>query len=184
MTSGGGSNNGGTIFEIGTDGSGYEVMHSFIGGSSDGFAPYEYSGLTILGSTLYGITSDGGSSNEGTLFSINTDGSAFALLHSFAGGSSDGAYPVGDLTLIGSTLYGTTPNGGSSNYGVIFSETVPEPSTFALLGFGFVCLVGFGLRWQRISRTMARPDAQDDGPALLAFPSQSSRQVKATRRAA
>ena len=147
MTSGGGSNNGGTIFKIGTDGSGYEVLHSFIGGSSDGFEPYEYSGLTILGSTLYGITFNGGSNNKGTLFSINTDGSDFGLLHSFAGGSDDGAYPVSDLTLIGSTLYGTAVNGGSSNYGVIYSLTVPEPSTLVLFGIAVVSLIGFG--WRR-----------------------------------
>ena len=41
----------------------------------------------------YGMTSDGGASNRGTVFKLNTDGTGFALVHSFAGGTADGHPP-------------------------------------------------------------------------------------------
>jgi uncharacterized repeat protein (TIGR03803 family) len=74
--------------------------------------------------TTYG----GGSSATGTVFRVNTDGSGYNNLHSFAGGASDGSLPLGALTLVGSTLYGMTELGGSSGLGVIFSLTLPPPS--------------------------------------------------------
>jgi uncharacterized repeat protein (TIGR03803 family) len=94
MTFGGGNGSGdgnGTIFKIGMNGSGYSVLHSFAGGSGDGQWPY--GGLVLSGSMLYGMTYVGGSNNTGTLFKIGTDGGGFSVLHSFAGGSSDGAHP-------------------------------------------------------------------------------------------
>jgi uncharacterized repeat protein (TIGR03803 family) len=71
----------------------------------------------------------------GTIFQIGTDGTGYAVLHSFAGGANDGSRPQGDLTLIGSTLYGMTVAGGSSDLGTVFSlpVSVPEPSAFALV---------------------------------------------------
>jgi len=36
--------------------------------------------LLLSGSTLYGITQNGGSLGNGTIFKINTDGSGFAVL--------------------------------------------------------------------------------------------------------
>ena len=54
------------------------------------------------------MTYSGGSDHEGTIFKIGTDGSGFALLHSFAGGASDGEDPYGSLIQDGSTLYGMT----------------------------------------------------------------------------
>ncbi len=118
-TGGGGSANQGTVFSIGTDGSGFNVLHSFTGGTSDGASPQ--TGLTLVGSTLFGTTSQGGSANDGTVFSIDTDGSGFDVAHSFAGGTIDGSRPVAGLTLVGSTLYGTTRVGGSANDGTVFS---------------------------------------------------------------
>jgi len=67
------------------------------------------------------MTPGGGDSDYGVIFSIGTDGSAFTLLHEFAGGPDDGLLPRGSLTLSGSTLYGMTWRGGDSNNGVIFS---------------------------------------------------------------
>jgi uncharacterized repeat protein (TIGR03803 family) len=116
MTAGGGSSDGGTIFKINTDGSGYTNLHSFVGGASDGSQPR--GSLALSGSTLYGMTYQGGSSNWGTIFKINTDGSGYTNLHSFVGGDSDGREPWGSLTLSGSTLYGMTMYGGG--VGTIF----------------------------------------------------------------
>ena len=141
MTVGGGSSGPGAIFRMNTDGSGYSLLHSFTGGFSDG--PYPLGSLTLSGSTLYGMTTAGGSSGRGALFSIGTDGSGFVLLESFTGAPTDGASPqYSDLTLSanGSTLYGMTSAGGTPNKGVVFSRAVPEPGTFALLALGTLLL--------------------------------------------
>lgn len=114
----GGSSGTGTIFSIDVDGTGFTILHSFAGGASDG--SYPKGSLIQSGTTLYGMTLSGGSSGIGTIFKIETNGTGFSLLHSFAGGGSDGSSPYGGLTLVGSTLYGVTNNGGDNNMGVIF----------------------------------------------------------------
>ena len=82
------------------------------------------------------MTNGGGTANYGTIFSMNTDGTGYALIESF-GGAPDGAYPrESDLTLSAgsSLLYGTTQQGGTANAGVIFSKAiVPEPTAALLL---------------------------------------------------
>jgi uncharacterized repeat protein (TIGR03803 family) len=76
--------------------------------------------LTLSGNVLYGMTSSGGSHNDGTIFSINKDGSNFNKLLDFNG--KNGKNPNGSLTLSNNgILYGMTMEGGTSNYGVIFS---------------------------------------------------------------
>ena len=120
MTLAGGSNFFGSVFAINTDGTGYTILHNFAGGSGDGSVPM--GSLTLDGSTLYGMTGNGGISNNGVMFAINTDGTGYAILHNFTGGSGDGATPsFSSLTLGGSTLYGTTPVGGTNNTGVVFA---------------------------------------------------------------
>jgi uncharacterized repeat protein (TIGR03803 family) len=73
--------------------------------------------LTLSGSTLYGTTSGGGSSGDGVVFKVNTDGSNYTMLHQFtnSGGRINGMAPVGGLVLSGTTLYGTTSQGGITN---------------------------------------------------------------------
>jgi uncharacterized repeat protein (TIGR03803 family) len=90
-------------------------------------------GLILSGNTLYGTTYHGGSSGNGTVFKINTDGSDFTTLYSFTALSSiyynynfynvnsDGANPEGGLILSGNTLYGTAYDGGTNGYGTVFS---------------------------------------------------------------
>lgn len=117
MTEGGGSSGLGVIFRINTDGSSYSILHNFTGSSNDGAHPVMNT-LILSGSTFYGATLGGGSSNKGTIFKMNTDGTGFALLHSFTG--SDGQSQQNGLTLSGSMLYGITTAGGDSNLGTIF----------------------------------------------------------------
>ena len=128
MTAGGGSSGLGALFTINTNGTGYAILHSF-GNGSDGVSPQ--GALTLSGSALYGMTRGGGSSGLGALFTINTNGTGYAVLHNFTGGS-----PVGSLTLSGSTLYGMTESGGSYGLGVLFKIN--------LNGTGFMILYNFG----------------------------------------
>jgi len=112
-----GSSTDGVVFKINTDGTSYTNLVNFAGGS-DGANPY--GGLTLANSKLYGMTRIGGSANGGTIFSVNLDGTGYTNLFSFTGGSASGANPNGSLTLVGSTLYGTTKSGGSANKGTVF----------------------------------------------------------------
>ena len=131
VTGFGGDSNMGTIFKMETNGSGYDLLHEFIGGAGDGERPE--GALIISGSTLYGMTLNGGDSDRGTIFTIQTDGSLFTLMHEFAGGDDDGQYPHGDLILAGSNLYGLTSwGGGGFNSGTIFTINA-NGSGFALL---------------------------------------------------
>jgi uncharacterized repeat protein (TIGR03803 family) len=121
MTEFGGSTNGhGTIFRIGTDGSGFALLHSFTNTTNDGALPY---GTPLQsGSTLYGVTRNGGSTDYGTIFQIGTNGTGFSLLHSFTGGSDGGLnQSPGALVQSGSTLFGTTLEVNvTTSYGKIF----------------------------------------------------------------
>lgn len=145
-TTGGTSDTGGTVFRANTDGSDFTNRYTFTNGI-DGDAPDP--GLIVSGSTLYGTTAGGGGSGTGTVFSINTDGSGFTNLHSFAAASgrnngltvnSDGASPAWGVTLSGNTLYGTTWEGGSSGSGTLFRINT-NGSQFATL-YSFTALGG------------------------------------------
>lgn len=130
MTESGGASYRGTVFRINSDGRDFTLLHEFQGGPGDGGSPL--GGLTRVGSTLYGMTKVGGRDDLGTVFRMNIDGSDFALLHEFAGGESDGAFPWGSLTLSGSTLFGMTREGGHQNQGSIFQVNT-DGSGYALL---------------------------------------------------
>ncbi len=68
------------------------------------------------------MTTSGGSSSNGTIFSIGIDGSEFQTLLSFSGmgGAYVGSGGIGSLTVSGTTLYGMTTSGGNGNYGTVF----------------------------------------------------------------
>ena len=143
MTSRGGTNDKGTIFSLNTEGTDFENILSFSGTSGDYLGAVPWGVLILNGSTLYGMTSKGGTSDNGTIFSLNTDGTGFQNLLSFSGtgGATPGSLSWGSLILSGSTLYGTTSMGGANNDGVVFSLTVPEPSTFIFFGLGAMGLM-------------------------------------------
>ncbi len=87
------------------------VLHDFKGYPSDGNRPI---GVLIQGAdgNFYGTTYQGGANNLGTVFQISASGT-YTLLHSFAGGASDGSLPISGLTLgTDGNLYGTTSVGG------------------------------------------------------------------------
>ena len=119
----------GSVFALNTNGSGFTNLHNFTG--TDGAWPS--GSLVLRGNTLYGTTQNGGRSNRGTVFAVYTDGTGFTNLFSFAAPTgpgqfptnSDGANPVGGLTLSGHTLYGTAAYGGSLGNGTVFSISLP-----------------------------------------------------------
>ena len=121
-TAGGGSGGVGTVFKLNQDGSGYSVLHNFVGfAGPEGSFPF--AGL-VLGSdgALYGTTDYGGANGLGVLFKLNTDGSGYAVLHSFAGSDgNDGRPPLGGLMeATNGMLYGTTYFGGTNDLGTVY----------------------------------------------------------------
>lgn len=116
MTLEGGANGLGTIFQMNTDGSGFQLVHSFSGSANDGASPF--GSLILNGSTLYGTTGGGGGNNAGTVFSIDRSGANFQLVHRFS--TAEGSQPMGDLTLSNATLFGMTSGTNSAASGTIF----------------------------------------------------------------
>jgi uncharacterized repeat protein (TIGR03803 family) len=116
----GGTNGVGTVFTLGTNGAGYAVLHVFTNTPGDGASPL--ASLT-QGSdgALYGTTSGGGASGNGTVFRIGTNGSNYRVLYSFTGAGGDGANPdAGIIQANNGALYGTTENGGTNGQGTVF----------------------------------------------------------------
>ena len=117
-TTGGGANNGGTVFKISPNGT-ETILHAFAGGTTDGAEP---EGGVIMDSAgnLYGTTAGGGAYDLGTVFKISPAGTE-TVLHSFVGGTTDGADPQAALIMDSAgNLYGTTVDGGANNDGTVF----------------------------------------------------------------
>jgi uncharacterized repeat protein (TIGR03803 family) len=109
------------------------VLHNFTGTATDGSTPIGELTLGTDGS-LYGVTSAGGASNNGTVFKLTPSG-VVTVLHSFAGGASDGAMSMAGLTLgADGNFYGVTSKGGTSGKGTFFKIT---PSGAATVLYSF-----------------------------------------------
>src|ERR1700678_3204267 len=97
------------------------VLYNFTNGGSP------YGALLLSGNVFYGTTYNGGINNQGSVFSINKDGSGFKDLWDFkdsasqSNGNANGEYSYSTLVLIGNRLYGMTYEGGANDGGVIFS---------------------------------------------------------------
>jgi uncharacterized repeat protein (TIGR03803 family) len=121
------NDNGGLVYRISTNGSGFTIIHHFaIPGptNTEGASPACI--LTVTNGMVYGTTTNAGPGNTGTVFSMDTNGLNFSILHAFgafSGGStsSDGAYPLGKLCIDGDVVYGTTCSGGAMGGGTVFS---------------------------------------------------------------
>jgi uncharacterized repeat protein (TIGR03803 family) len=102
----------------------FTTLHSFKPGS-DGFDSYV--NLVVSDNTLYGAAVDGGKFNYGTIFKINSDGTAFTNLYNFTAPTgpspstnTSGANPHSSVILSGDVLYGATANGGKWGNGGVF----------------------------------------------------------------
>src|SRR5665213_443900 len=129
---GGGSSGNGTVFAVQTNGTGFTNLYSFTatsgGYSTNSDGAYPRAGLILSGNTLYGTAEGGGSSGNGTVFAVSTNGTGFTNLYSFTalsdgyyGTNSDGTIPEAGLILSGNTLYGTAGRGGSRGNGTVFA---------------------------------------------------------------
>jgi uncharacterized repeat protein (TIGR03803 family) len=120
-TTAGGVSNLGTVFAIGTNGTGYTTLHSFTN-TVNGQSPY--GGLVLNSGMLYGTTGGGTGTTNGSIFSINTNGSGFQILHVFTSTglatNADGKTPRATLTFSGGYLYGTAISGGVGAGGTLF----------------------------------------------------------------
>jgi uncharacterized repeat protein (TIGR03803 family) len=125
----------GVVFKVDTSGNNYQVMHPFAGGKDDG-ATTDHGYLVQSGSVLYGMTTNGGMSNKGVIFSIMTDGSNFHVIYRFGTAHHDGKNPYGSLLLVGSQLYGTTANGGDNHVGTVFMINTDGSGYHKLHDFG------------------------------------------------
>jgi uncharacterized repeat protein (TIGR03803 family) len=118
----------GTVFQFKRAGSSWilKTLYSFSG--PDGAIPY---GGVVFGpdGALYGITAQGGSDNEGTLYRLTPQASLcksfscpwnLTTLHSFAGLDGRLPYVVAPVFDAAGNLYGTTGLGGANGEGAIF----------------------------------------------------------------
>jgi len=116
----------GTVFKIDTSGT-ETLLHSFAAGSSDGAFPYYGTLLMDTDGNLYGVTEGGGSGNCsggngcGVVYELSQSGE-LTVLHSFAGGTTDGCIPAGTLAVDKSgNFYGTATSCGSHNMGIVWN---------------------------------------------------------------
>jgi len=90
-------------------------LHSFAGGAADGATVYH--GVAESAGTLYGVTYQGGDSNQGTIWRIDTDGSNYQVLHEFSSASGGLANPYSRPVIAGGKLWGAARYGGSGGAG-------------------------------------------------------------------
>ena len=112
----------GTVFKI-TPAGVFTVLHTFQNGPSDGAGP---SSSLTQGSDgkLYGVTSAGGTTGGGTIYSITTTGT-YSLLYNFVDSSATGYNPSSPLRQsTNGKFYGDAYYGGETstcNCGVLYS---------------------------------------------------------------
>jgi len=124
----GGQNNYGVVFSFDPISMTYTKLFDF--DNTNG--AYPYGSLTQSSDgKLYGMTSAGGSSNSGVIFSFDPSSSSYTKLQDFE--TDMGVNPVANLVQTqDGKFYGMTPMGGANGYGVLFSFD-PTTSNFAKL---------------------------------------------------
>jgi len=130
------------------------VLYSF-GDLADGNTP---SGPVLLDTAgnLYGVTSYGGTFNQGALYKFvlaaNGQLATESLLYSFGASTTTGTYPNGNLVFdIGGDIYGVTNAGGTSDDGVVYMLTPTKTAWNESILFAFTTDTGSnpiaGLAW-------------------------------------
>ena len=96
------------------------TVHTFTGGD-DG----EYGFVRVQGSdgNLYGVRVNGWTPARADAIFRLTPAGTLTILHSFAGGATDGALPTALIEATDGNLYGITTEGGPANLGTVFKLT-------------------------------------------------------------
>ena len=120
LTSSGGANDAGVIFE-------WDPVTNICTKkidltSTNGSIPY--GSLVVNGTKLYGMTSTGGLNNAGVIFQYDPSANIYTKKIDMI--SATGSNPFGSLIFNGTKFYGMTYNGGTNSFGVIFDW---NPST-------------------------------------------------------
>ena len=105
----------------------YSIDHVFAGGDLDDGDNPRHDAMTPLNDLLYGTTLEGGTHNNGIIFSIGQDGTDYQVLlslHNSIGDESHSCFVVGQNGI----LYGMTASGGDNGEGVIFSFNPATPT--------------------------------------------------------
>jgi len=132
MTYYGGADTSGVIFKYNPADSAYQNIYEF-----DTLHGEHPRGDLVQASNgkLYGITSYGGSANNGVVFNLDTATNTYADIYDFHP-VIDGRNPNGDLFLASNGLmYGMTYNGGLYNLGTLFSIDPQNNSYTSLFNF-------------------------------------------------
>jgi uncharacterized repeat protein (TIGR03803 family) len=122
----------GVIFHFDPDNvaSSYSIDHVFAGHDTDDGDNPRHDAMTPFNNQLYGTTLDGGTHNNGIIFSIGQDGTGYQVLlslHNSIGDESHSCFVVAN-----NILYGMTASGGDNGEGVIFSfNPTPTPTPTA-----------------------------------------------------
>lgn len=131
----------------------FETLHNFSATASPPFGANTNSDganpagtLFLGGSTLYGTAQYGGGFGNGTIFAVNTDGTAFRTLHTFSdsysfGTNGDGSAPQAGLVEVGHVLYGTANQGGASGNGTVFEVSTDTTSFTPLHQFSMADVI-------------------------------------------
>jgi uncharacterized repeat protein (TIGR03803 family) len=133
-TSTGGTDGQGTVYRLKTDGTDFQVLHSFSKGRP-GIGANPVAGLIEdRTDTLYGTTLSGSQDTlSGSIFRIQKDGTDYKLLHPFKAQTGEPRTPLAPLLLASNNrLYGITQIGASGNMGCVFALN-PDGSAFSTL---------------------------------------------------
>ena len=121
-TTGGGSNDEGTVFQITSEGTLttiYQIPNSLAVGQINQVPLYQGSD-----SNFYGMSDIGGAGGHGLVFRLTSQGT-FTAIYNFCtngvGQCADGNQPLASLIEVGGNLYGTTRQGGANGGGIVFS---------------------------------------------------------------
>jgi uncharacterized repeat protein (TIGR03803 family) len=136
MTNKGGTNDLGVVFSFDPVSLTYTKLLDFTG--PNGASPYG-SLLQASDGMLYGMTSAGGTSDNGTMFRLDPAGSNYTKLVDFNG--LNGRSPYGSLMQASNgLLYGMTQHGGSNypgtDFGLLFSYDINTGAAVNKVSFG------------------------------------------------
>lgn len=119
----------GSIFNLNTNGSDF---NAFAPSGTEGRNPQYNNLLKATNGKFYGVTTYGGSEDEGVLFEYDPVGGTYTILH-FFDYETTGGYPLGSLIESGGKLYGLTSGGGNFDGGSLFEYDLAGSGTITFL---------------------------------------------------